>query len=435
MNFLKLLLILFNAIINSILCAETSDTSTLRLLQIVHRNGDQTPISFYPNDPYNSIDKWVDGSGELTIKGKDRMYDFGKELRDRYKEYLGKTLKNIQIKSSAANRCIESAAALVAALYPPEDRCKWSEENIAENWQPIVIRTDGMLDTNSKCPAAEQALEEIMQSKEVKQFMESNKEFIEKVGNKTGVKYTKLKELDYLYDTLHNETTFDESIKLPDWLKDIGNDTLEKLKQFESNAFKYESSSKKIQRLRAGLILKELTQNMKNARDLTKQKTMKKVYSYATHDTLIVSILQALGIYSGIPPSYGSALLFELHQNSNNQSFVQLFYANVTPIVTINEINLTICASNLTNCELSKLLVSIEDLIPKDWIKECNLANDRKCKVMLHDMAHAAIGFGVGVVTLITSVLIAFLIKKSRKRKQFFANSNSVNNQYIKNLR
>jgi hypothetical protein len=146
--------------------------------------------------------------GELTIKGKDRMYGFGKKLRDRYKEYLGKTPKNIQIKSSSANRCIESAAALVAALYPPEDRWKWSEENIAQNWQPIAIQTDAMLDTNTKCPAAEQELEEIMQSKEVKQFMESNKEFIVKVGNKTGVKYTKLKELDYLYDTLHTETTF-----------------------------------------------------------------------------------------------------------------------------------------------------------------------------------------------------------------------------------
>jgi hypothetical protein len=382
--------------------------------------------------------------GELTIKGKERMYDFGKQLRDRYKEYLGKTPKNIQIKSSAANRCIESAAALVAALYPPEDRWKWSKESIAENWQPIAIQTDGMLDTNSKCPAAEQALEEIMQSKEVKQLMDSNKEFIEKVSNKTGVKYTKLKELDYLYDTLYTETNFDDPIKLPDWLKDVGDPNLEKLRLFQLNAFKYETSSKKIQRLRAGLILKELTQNMKNASDLTKQKTMKKVYSYATHDTLIVSILQAFGIYSGIPPSYGSALLFELHQNSDNQSFVQLFYANVTqnvtpnvkPSVTINEINLTICASNLTNCDLSKFLDSVKDFIPDDWHKECNLAKNIKCnKAMIHDMAHAAIGFGVGVITVITLALIAFLIKKFRKRKQYFANSNTINKQFIQNLK
>jgi hypothetical protein len=175
---------------------------------------------------------------------------------------------------------------------------------------------------------------------------------------------------------------------------------------------------------------------MKNASDLTKQKTMKKVYSYATHDTIIVSILQAFGIYSGIPPSYGSALLFELHQNSDNQSFVQLFYANVTPSVTINEINLTICASNQTNCDLSKFLDSVKDFIPDDWHKECNLAKNIKCnKAMIHDMAHAAIGFGVGVITVITLASIAFLIKKSRTRKQYFANSNTINKQFVQNFK
>ncbi len=129
--------------------------------------------------------------------------------------------------------------------------------------------------------------------------------------------------------------------------------------------------------------------------------------------------------------------MFELHQNSDNDSFVKLFYANVTPTITINEINLTICASNLTDCQLSKVLDSVKDLIPNEWHKECNIAKEMKCKnkAELHDMAHAGIGFGVGVITVITLALIAFLIKKSRKRKQFFANSNSVNNQFIKNLK
>jgi hypothetical protein len=307
------------------------------------------------------------------------MYKFGQQLRQRYKEYLGSTPKNIQIRSSSANRCIESAAAVVAGMYPPENRWIWSKDDpIANYWQPIAIQTvlkstDGMLVTNSHCPAADAAYEEVMKSKEVQNFMESNKEFIEEVGNKTGAKYTKLRELDFLYDTLHIETSFEEPLEEPKWLRVVGNGTLERLKQFELKAFEFDWSSKKVQRLRGGLILKELLLNMRNATDLSKQKSMKKVYSYATHDTLLVTVLHALGLYNGIPPNYGSALLFELHRNSKNESLVNLFYADLVPNLRIDPLRLTICGANQTSCELNRFADSIKEFIPDDWEKECKL--------------------------------------------------------------
>jgi hypothetical protein len=379
MNFLKLSLLSVFALIYSKSFVNSEDTSTLQLLQIVHRHGDRTPISFYPNDPYKSVDHWPDGLGELTPRGKQRMYKFGQQLRERYKEYLGNTPKNIQIRSSSANRCIESAAAVVAGMYPPENRWVWSKNDpIANYWQPVAIQTvlkstDGMLVTNSDCPAADAAYEEVMKSKEVQNFMESNKEFIEKVGNQTGVKYTKLRELDFLYDTLHIETSFEEPLAEPKWLRVIGNDTLERLKKFELKAFEFDWSSKKVQRLRGGLILQELLLNMRNASDLSKQNNMKKVYSYSTHDTLLVTLLQALGLYNGIPPNYGSALLFELHTNSNSESFVKLFYANLVPNLRIDPLKLTICGADQTTCELNKFADSIKQFIPNDWEKECKL--------------------------------------------------------------
>jgi len=203
--------------------------------------------------------------------------------------------------------------------------------------------------------------------------MESNKEFIEKVGNQTGVKYTKLRELDYLYDTLHIETSFEEPLAEPKWLKVIGNDTLERLKKFELKAFEFDWSSKKVQRLRGGLILEELLLNMRNVSDLSKQNNMKKVYSYSTHDTLLVTLLHAFGLYTGIPPNYGSALLFELHTNSNSESFVKLFYANLVPNLKIDPLKLTICGADQTTCELNKFADSIKEFIPNDWEKECKL--------------------------------------------------------------
>ena len=434
------------------------DNSTLLLLQIVHRHGDRTPISFYKNDPYKGEDQWLDGLGELTPRGKHRMYSFGQDLRKRYSHYLGDSPKNIYLRSSASNRCIESASALVSGLYPPKNRWIWSKDLIAQFWQPIAIQTvlkssDGLLVPNSDCPAADAAYEQTMRSKEVQQFLDSQKDFIKKVEEKTGEKYTKLRQLDYLFDTLKAETTFDEPKPMPKWVHELGNDTFERLKEFEWKAFKYDWSSKTVQRLRAGLILKELTNNMEKA--IKGEKHLKKVYSYASHDTLLVVILQALGLYSGIPPSYGSALLFELHE-INGQHFINLVYANVTPVLNYKELELKNCRlDNQTKqkCGFTQFVDSIHQFIPNDWHKECQLPALRETYAVESKVEERAdnipdnqcsnsgsgllltIGFIIGFVTLLVFLLIKKIFEKfvPLNRSRHFDNSYSVNSLYKNN--
>ncbi|CAG2168322.1 unnamed protein product, partial [Oppiella nova] len=65
------------------------DISTLKLLQIVHRHGDRAPTGFPHNDPYQDPKYWVEGIGELTTKGKYRMYKLGEFVRQEYNTYLG----------------------------------------------------------------------------------------------------------------------------------------------------------------------------------------------------------------------------------------------------------------------------------------------------------------------------------------------------------
>ncbi|CAG2169032.1 unnamed protein product [Oppiella nova] len=341
-------------------------------------------IAFYKNDPYKQ-EKWVDGLGELTPRGKHRMYTFGQLLRQRYGDtFLGDSPKNMQIRSSSSDRCLESASALATGLYPPKNRWIWSEKDaIAQLWQPIAIQTvlkaeDGLLVPNSDCPAADAAYQEIMHSKPVTDLLEKNKDFIKQINEKTGENYKTLRDLDYLYDTINHEMNFDEPKPAPKWVQELGNDTLDRLKNFESNAFKYDWSSKKVQRLRGGVMFNELTTKMVDAS--IKTPTVK-VYDYSTHDTLLVTLLEALGLYSGDPPSYGAALLFELHQ-IDGQYFVHLFYANVTPVLTYTKLELKTCLLNETQseCKLNNFAESVKEfsITQKDWVKECQEKGDGK---------------------------------------------------------
>ena len=45
-----------------------SESSTLKMVHLVYRHGARSPTNFYPNDIYN--DRWPDGEGRLTQKGK-----------------------------------------------------------------------------------------------------------------------------------------------------------------------------------------------------------------------------------------------------------------------------------------------------------------------------------------------------------------------------
>ncbi len=115
-----LIILLFK--INFIFSWPNHDIQSLKLLHVIHRHGERTPIQFSPNDPFSDLDKyWMGGNGELTPQGKYRMYQVGKFIGKEYASYLGEKLspKDIYVRSSSLNRTLESASALLAGLYPP----------------------------------------------------------------------------------------------------------------------------------------------------------------------------------------------------------------------------------------------------------------------------------------------------------------------------
>lgn len=83
--------------------------------------------------------KWINNYPFLDLQqGKVRMFELGKHFRERYKHFLTYNPREVQIRSSDVDRCLESTALIMAAAYPPKDKWKWTEEI---NWQPFPIHT------------------------------------------------------------------------------------------------------------------------------------------------------------------------------------------------------------------------------------------------------------------------------------------------------
>ncbi|CAG2110632.1 unnamed protein product [Medioppia subpectinata] len=227
----------------------TAFSSELKLLFVIHRHGDRTPIQCYPMDPYSNASYWPDGWGELTPVGKKRMFGVGSYLRKRYQHFLSDNPREVRIRSSGADRCLETVALVMAGLYRPEGRWQWSD-NLGHEWQPFPIQTepremDGMLNSGSKCLVAEQELTRIHNSPEVIQYVNQRKAVLNYVSSNTGLNITNLTAAEEVFDTLLIEK--ENKYELPLW---VDEHTYHTLSQISDMTFYFDFSTKLIQRLR-----------------------------------------------------------------------------------------------------------------------------------------------------------------------------------------
>ena len=68
------------------------------------------------------------------------MYTLGKYIRERYKHFLTDNPREVYVRSSEKERCLESVSLILAGLYPPVGRWQW-DSNLGKMWQPFPIHT------------------------------------------------------------------------------------------------------------------------------------------------------------------------------------------------------------------------------------------------------------------------------------------------------
>ncbi|XP_051771038.1 lysosomal acid phosphatase-like [Ctenopharyngodon idella] len=346
--------------------------STLKFVTVLYRHGDRSPIEAYPTDPYKESD-WPQGFGQLSQEGKKQHYELGQFLKKRYRGFLSESYNRheIYIRSTDLDRTLMSAEANLAAMFPPSS----SEEFIPGlKWQPIPVHTvpedkDLLLPFPLRnCPRYIQLMNETENSDIFHKMTVTYKTFIEMVRNKTALKTVSVDSVWIVYDTLFCESKHG---KLPpDWVTPDVMETLKVLNDFSYQIMFGVYKRKEKSRLQGGLLLDQIIKNLSAAASDNKQKLKMMVYS--AHDTTIVALQEALGVFSGLQPPYASCHLIELHQEENGMFSVEMFYRNDSTVEPY-AVTLPGCSQR---CPLQSFVRLTRDVIPQDWNEECQIKKE-----------------------------------------------------------
>uniref|UniRef100_A0A1I7WUM9 Lysosomal acid phosphatase n=1 Tax=Heterorhabditis bacteriophora TaxID=37862 RepID=A0A1I7WUM9_HETBA len=163
---------------------------TLQYVQVVWRHGDRTPSSILPSDK-KGAEKWVEGLGELTLKGIAQQYRLGQWLRRRYGAWLGDHLdrNEVYIAKAYINSSMLYFSKFLkfnfqyfcySGLFPPAQDELWDSKL---SWQPVPVHSlprelDKQLYEEIHCPTAELELEKVWQSERVRAIEKDNADIL-----------------------------------------------------------------------------------------------------------------------------------------------------------------------------------------------------------------------------------------------------------------
>lgn len=155
-----------------------------KIFQLI-RHGHRTPKETYNTDPYNAS-FWR--FNQLTSLGKRTQYELGKFLRQQYDKLIGPSgysSQKVHIQSTDEDRCLISAQANAAGLFPPQANDVWNDE--LYDWQPIPVHT---VENQRNCGKVKRLTREYLESDEIKALLSEHSQlriFLEEHSN-TSVK-------------------------------------------------------------------------------------------------------------------------------------------------------------------------------------------------------------------------------------------------------
>ncbi|XP_044761304.1 testicular acid phosphatase homolog [Coccinella septempunctata] len=284
---------------------------------------------FDPNDPNIDI-RMENPSDQLLNLGVEELYNVGLWLRHHYSDFLRLKYdpKEIYVQSIDFDRCLMSAGALLAGLYPPVGDEVWNR-NIP--WQPVPIHTTpnkvDILLQWSACPyytiQSRKALE--LQKKISEENAELFKFLTEKTGSPMNLSSTLL-----LYNVLEGEKLI--NLTLPLWTHGVIRD----IKPLVEVSFVVDTIDKRLKILRAGPLVHRLLEQFDRAISGKKFGTTDDIYRkmmlYSTADMTVYYLADSLNVDNFGIVNYGFSIYFELWEADNGTHYVDVFFRNSTDV-------------------------------------------------------------------------------------------------------
>ncbi|XP_025027697.1 testicular acid phosphatase homolog [Python bivittatus] len=336
---------------------------TLRFVTLVYRHGDRSPLGTYPTDPHKAA-AWPHGFQQLSEVGIWQQKALGQFLRERYAEFLSTSYKpqEIYVRSTDYDRTIMSAQANLMGLYPN------SNPQIA--WKPVPIHTvptkyDKLLKPPTRtCQRYQQLMEETINLPSYQAKLEEWKSFMEKMANYTGLKSEQLtlRGLWKVYDTLFCQKT--HNMTLPSWATPQVLATLSEIEMFNIEAHVGMYAAQEKARFTGGLLLGAILSNFSK---IVCQDLPLKMIMYSAHDSTLIALQGALGVYNGHPPPYTACHGFEFYQESNNSFSIAMFYRNRSD----QQPHVLALPGCPTPCPLPLFIHLTRRVVPQDWDAEC----------------------------------------------------------------
>lgn len=362
--------------------------TTLRQVLILHRHGDRTVIDMPSKDNLKDEPFWkLHGYGQLTNKGKTRLYLLGQMMRRRYDKFLNHSVnKNERFsRASGSLRCIESAQVFLASFLAlnvemsnDAKELVWdsSSNELSRLWQPASIQTvsssiDGMLAESAVCKNLDREYKKIDRSSGALKLLVNYKEQAEALHSSYDFVIEEFYYWFWASSLLEVERTY-----FPNKMKKEILAIYDKVQEAGNKAIALYQSTHTSKRLRGGLLINDIVTKMEKRRRGAAD--VKKIYHYAAHDLTIVILLAMIDEFisdGSFKPDYASTLLFELHEDSDHQWYVKVFFMREVPSIP-TELKLDSCEKDEKGrCSIEKFAGLIEKYRITswtDWMKECD---------------------------------------------------------------
>ena len=282
------------------LLAAAGALDTLQLVNVLYRHGARTPIDRYPTDPN---DVWPQGDGQLTNEGKQNQLELGRFLRSRYDDFLPALyhMNYTRIVAADVDRCLMSAQANLAGLYPPQGEDEW-EASIA--WQPIPVHTvpfgdDFTFKSYKICDAYNAEHDRVMRSPEIMAINAEYASLYAYLAENSGSPVYDVTTVQYLYDDLwieaeHNLTTPDWALAVPPgYDAPAFPDLIKPLGQLDFTLY---GATPLLRRLGGGTMLKDMVANMRASVEGDLEPPSRRMFAYSGHDTNVAQLLSTLEV-------------------------------------------------------------------------------------------------------------------------------------------